>query len=161
MNFYTDLKLNNFKFNKNCNAFSALFHRQAILQALLRGHRTFWSSHWGRHWKVIFILGYLVSRLSCAMDSIDNVSNGPLLQTLQLIVTAVCPFQQVSFAFWTMSLCLMLVSLRYKSCFSLLRGVCVSSGFMGTAPQRGQRRDMNTTPQPFQSELKHQNTSTC
>lgn len=49
-----------------------------------------------RRWKVIFSLEYLVSGLFCATDSIDNVSYGSLLQTLELIANTVCPYWPVS-----------------------------------------------------------------
>lgn len=94
---------------------------------------------------MIFSLEYLVSRLVCATDSIDNVSNGSAVtdpggnsQHSVSLLTSLIVCCSVVF-------CLMWLSVHYKPCLPLLRGVCVSSGFMGTAPLGGHRCNVNTT----------------
>lgn len=61
-----------------------------------RAELSYQAPHWCRCWKVIFTPEYLVSRISCATDSIDNVSNGSLFRTLELIADTVCPYWPLS-----------------------------------------------------------------
>ena len=85
---------------------------------------------------MIFAPEYLVSRISCATDSIDNVSNGSLFRTLELIADTQCVLTDRSQLFsWMITLCLMWVPFAVWAS-SFPKGFCVSSGFMGNGSAR-------------------------
>lgn len=73
--------------------------KESFLSVWGQWHPSVWSnlppkvSRRGWGWKLIFSVEYLVSgSCCCAADSIDNVSNGSLVQTLDLISRTMCPY---------------------------------------------------------------------